>query len=318
METHATKTLARAPHRRLPVWAALTAAVLAGGPWEDARADCREVAKPLGEALAMGDLDAARRHYEDMRRELSCSADNRLSFGLAVSSLHSVVAQERLSGGAGLASQRALLERGLTYGKYWGTLALLADVEHEAKKYARAGALYQDALVAINNETDTPRRPPDAVIERLLGLASQSRMLGGGFTPSPTDRAGEPDGLYARHVRGFKVEAVPIPITFETGSEEFDALGRRYAEEMARVLKQQRPTRIVLSAHTDERGGDAYNLDLSQRRGEAVRKFLRKQGFEQPIDVDPKGESEPLELVDPEHYGKEEVWRLNRRVELVR
>ena len=308
-----------APLRRLLGWAAL-AAVLAGGPFQDARAGCREALKPLREALAAHDLDGARRHYEALLQEFDCSVGTRAGYGLSVSSLHAAVAQERRAGGASLASQRALLERGLAYGEHWRTLALLGEAAHEEKEYARAAQRYQKALAAINSEEDTPRRPPDAVIERLLRLAWQSRMLGGGFAASPTDRSGEPDGLNAESIRGFKVEAVPIPITFETGKAEFDAKGRLYAEELARVLRRQRPARIVLSAHTDKRGGVDFNLVLSQRRGEAVRSFLEQELKEAApvIEVVAKGESEPLKLVDPEHYGEQEVLRLNRRVELVR
>ena len=308
-----------APTRRLLVGAAL-AAVLAGVPFEDARAGCREALKPLREALSARDLEGARRHYEAVLGAFDCTVEHRAGYGLSVSSLHAQVAQERREGGASLASQRALLERGLTYGKHWLTLALLGEAAHEEKEYARAAAWYQEALVAVNSKEDTPRRPPDAVIDRLLRLAWQSRMLGGGFAASPTDRAGEPDGLFAESIRGIKVEGVPIPITFETGKAEFDAKGRLYAEEMARVLRRQRPARIVLSAHTDERGGDAYNLELSKRRGKAVRDFLVKELKEAApvIEVDARGEGDPLELVDPEHYGQEEVWQMNRRVELVR
>ena len=308
-----------APLRRLLGGAALAVA-LAGGPFLDARAGCRAALKPLREALAAHDLDGARRHYEALLQEFDCSVGTRAGYGLSVSSLHAAVAQERRAGGASLASQRALLERGLTYGEHWLTLALLGEADHEKRRYGDAAQRYQKALAAINSEEDTPRRPPDAVIERLLRLAWQSRMLGGGFAASPTDRSGEPDGLSAESIRGFKVEAVPIPITFETDSAEFDAKGRLYAEELAQVLRRQRPARIVLSAHTDERGTHGHNLILSKDRGEAVRSFLVKElkAHAPVIEVDARGESEPLELVDAEHYGKQEVWRLNRRVELVR
>ena len=306
-----------APSRRLLAGAALAVA-LAGGPFQDARAGCREVAEPLREALAARDLDAARRHYEAVQGEFACPDALRDQAKRAVSNLHAQVAQERLADGASLASQRALLEQGRAYAGTWLTLALLGDVAHDARDYDRAAALYQDALRAINDEVETPQQPPAPEIERIFRLAAQSRMLAERFVVTPTNRSGEPDGLAASGHRGFVPEAVPVPITFETDKAEFDAQGRRYAEDLAEFLIRQAPARITLSAHTDERGADAYNLELSKRRGEAVRRFLRERGVGQPIEVVAKGESQPLELFDPEHYGQEEVWRMNRRVEWIR
>ena len=274
--------------RRLLVCAAL-AVPLAGGPFQEVRADCREVAEPLQEALAARDLDAARRHYDAVENEVGCDSAYRRKAKRALSNLHAQVAQERLAGGASLASQRALLERGRAYAGTWLTLSLLGDVAHDAREYDRAAALYQEALVAINNETATPEPPPDSVIDRIHRLAGQDRLLAGRYVETPTNRAGEPDGLAAPGYRGFMPEKELVPITFKYGLAEFDALGRRYAEDMVKAVMQQNPARIVLSAHTDERGGDAYNLELSRQRGEALRDFLQGRGVEQPIEVIAKG-----------------------------
>ena len=305
------------PLRRLLVWAAL-AVPLGGGAFQDARAGCREVAKPLQEALAARDLDAARRHYDAVQREFTCPDAFRARAGRAVSNLHAQVAQERLAGGASLASQRDLLERGRAYAGTWLTLALLGDVAHDVRDYDRAAARYQEALVAINDEVGTPQRPPDADIDRIHRLAEQSRMLARRYVETPTNRAGEPDGLAAPSIRSFKVKTEVLPITFKTGTAEFDPLGRKYAEDMAQTMIRQAPGRIIISAHTDERGSDAYNLELSRKRGEAVRRFLQARGVTRPIEVIAKGESQPRDLFNPEHYGREEVWRLNRRVEWIR
>jgi len=306
-----------APLRCLLGGAALAVA-LAGGPFQDARAGCREVAEPLQQALAAHDLDSARRHYDAVQGEFACPDAMRAQARRAVSNLHAQVAQERMAGGASLASQRALLERGRAYAGTWLTLALLGDVAHDARDYDRAAALYQGALVAINNEGETPQRPPDPDIDRIVRLAEQSRMLAERYVQAPVSRAGEPDGLAAPGYRGFKPEAAVVPITFKTGEAVFDARGRRYAEDLAESLIRQAPARITLSAHTDERGPEDYNLALSRRRGEAVQRFLQARGVTQPIEVRAMGESQPLDLFMPEHYGQEEVWRLNRRVEWIR
>lgn len=306
--------------RRLLVCAALVVP-LAGGPFQEARAGCREAAEPLHQAMKARDLDAARRHYDAVENEVGCTSGYLRKAKRALSNLHLQVARERLEDGASLASQRALLERGRTYAGTWSILALLGDVAHDARDYDRAAALYQEALMVINDKVDTPQPPPNSVIDRIHRLAGQDRSLAGRYVETPTNRAGEPDGLAAPDgYRGFKPEAELVPITFKTGLAVFDALGRRYAEYMAEAVMRQDPhARIVISAHTDERGGDAYNLELSRRRGAAVRDFLVSRGVnKESIEVKAIGESQPLDLADPEHYGQEEVWRMNRRVEWMR
>ena len=307
----------RFPVRRLLVWAALAVA-LAGGPFQDARAGCREVAQPLQEALRARDLDAARRHYEAVQGEFTCTDRLRAQAGRAVSNLHVLVAEERMAGGASLASQRGLLERGLRYARTWRTLAHLGDVAYDERAYVRATGLYQEALMALNNEEQSPTPPPRPDIERIVERAGLNRMLARNYVEAPVNRTGMLDGLAAPTIRGFEIERVPLPITFRTNLAEFDEEGRRYAEETAEFLIQQAPGGVTISAHTDERGEEAYNLALSRRRGEAVRDFLKERGFAGNVTVVPKGESDQYESPDLERHSQEEIWRLNRRVVLVR
>ena len=306
-----------APIRRLLVWAAL-AVPLAGGPFQEARAGCREMAMPLREALQVRDLDAARRHYEAVREEFDCTDTFRAQTGRAVSDLHVMVAEERMAGGASLASQRDLLEQGNTYARTWHTLIYLGDIAYDARDYDRATGLYQEALAVLNNEEQTPKRPPDSDIDRIVELAGLNRMLARSYVKAPINRKGTLDGLAAPSFRGFVPESFPIPITFRTNLAEFDEKGRRYADEMAEYLLQQNPDAITISAHTDERGEEDDNLALSERRGIAVRKFLQDRGFQGTINLDPKGESLPYVPPSPEKHSQEEIWRLNRRVVLIR
>lgn len=63
------------------------------------------------------------------------------------------------------------------------------------------------------------------------------------------------------------------------------------------ILKDN-PTMVAeLGAHTDARGSDKYNQDLSQRRADAVVKYLIENGIEQQrIQAKGYGESEPRKL----------------------
>jgi outer membrane protein OmpA-like peptidoglycan-associated protein len=71
--------------------------------------------------------------------------------------------------------------------------------------------------------------------------------------------------------------------------------------------------RVEVQGHTDERGSDRYNLELSQRRAEAVVKYLEGYGID-ASRLRPKGYGE-REPIDESH--NEEAWAVNRRVEFL-
>jgi outer membrane protein OmpA-like peptidoglycan-associated protein len=70
---------------------------------------------------------------------------------------------------------------------------------------------------------------------------------------------------------------------------------------------------IEVQGHTDERGDDAYNLDLSERRAAAVLEYLISHGVDpQRLTSHGYGESQPI---DRRH--NEAAWAVNRRVSFV-
>jgi OmpA-OmpF porin, OOP family len=67
---------------------------------------------------------------------------------------------------------------------------------------------------------------------------------------------------------------------------------------------------IEIQGHTDERGDDAYNLDLSDRRAHSVREYLIGKGVdEKRLTAQGYGETQPLD-----HNHNEAAWAKNRRV----
>jgi outer membrane protein OmpA-like peptidoglycan-associated protein len=72
-------------------------------------------------------------------------------------------------------------------------------------------------------------------------------------------------------------------------------------EEVAKIMKQNPEMQIRIVGHTDNRGTDAYNQNLSLRRAEAIRDYLTKRGVEAGrMQVDGKGEAEPIDSNDTE------------------
>ena len=85
-------------------------------------------------------------------------------------------------------------------------------------------------------------------------------------------------------------------------------------DQYAALLKDPRCAKITVevAGHADERGDDAYNMGLGERRGTKVRDMLVQAGVDASrLTVMSYGESQPL---DP--ASTEEAWAKNRRVEI--
>lgn len=69
---------------------------------------------------------------------------------------------------------------------------------------------------------------------------------------------------------------IDLEINFDFDSAVINARARPLAVELGRALvdPQLKGAVCLVGGHTDGRGSDAYNLDLSQRRAEAIKAFL--------------------------------------------
>lgn len=101
-----------------------------------------------------------------------------------------------------------------------------------------------------------------------------------------------------------------LMITFGLDSDRLTPPARRNLDEFARALQDPRlkVSSFAVEGHTDARGTDEYNTDLSRRRAEAVVKYLEARGIE-PQRIQPKafGSTQPR-VQDP-------LDASNRRVE---
>ena len=80
----------------------------------------------------------------------------------------------------------------------------------------------------------------------------------------------------------------------------------------AQWMKSNPSVSIILEGHADERGGNEYNLALSQRRAQSIERFLADFGVNrQNLTILSYGEEKP---VNDGH--NEEAWKENRRVEV--
>lgn len=99
-------------------------------------------------------------------------------------------------------------------------------------------------------------------------------------------------------------------ITFELGSDRLSPQARENLRVFADALKDPKLSEMKLNidGHTDARGSDALNLDLSQRRAASVVSFLEGLGVDRSrLVAQGHGESQPRDA-DP-------FAAINRRVE---
>lgn len=73
-----------------------------------------------------------------------------------------------------------------------------------------------------------------------------------------------------------------LVVNFEYNASTLTKAARSNLDEFAKALKDPRlgTAAFVVEGHTDGKGGDAFNLDLSTRRARAVVDYLKGQGVE--------------------------------------
>lgn len=102
----------------------------------------------------------------------------------------------------------------------------------------------------------------------------------------------------------------PLNVYFPFDSAELVAEARQWLDYNRRCFKARGAKRVIVEAHCDSRGDDAYNVALSRRRGEAVKAHLAEIGLDLPIEIVARGKTEPIK-----EGATEQDYAWNRRVE---
>jgi outer membrane protein OmpA-like peptidoglycan-associated protein len=101
-------------------------------------------------------------------------------------------------------------------------------------------------------------------------------------------------------------------IHFQFDSYKLLSSSFRELDDVVLWMKQHPDAKVHLSGHTDDVGGDRYNLTLSQNRSKSVAAYLISQGIgSNRIETYGYGKREPLI-----ESTSEEARQLNRRVEI--
>ena len=82
---------------------------------------------------------------------------------------------------------------------------------------------------------------------------------------------------------------------FDFDKSELKPSAEDVLREAVRMLRETPTMRVVVEGHTDSVGSDAYNQKLSERRSEAVKRYLVRQGIDPSrITTRGYGESRPV------------------------
>jgi outer membrane protein OmpA-like peptidoglycan-associated protein len=109
-------------------------------------------------------------------------------------------------------------------------------------------------------------------------------------------------------------KVVTDTITFETGKADVKLDSQKSLNEVAQLMASDKKLGLVeIGVHTDSRGGDAWNLALSQKWADAVREYLIAKGVDgNRLRAKGYGETRPIDK-----RANEAAWAKNRRTELV-
>jgi outer membrane protein OmpA-like peptidoglycan-associated protein len=109
-----------------------------------------------------------------------------------------------------------------------------------------------------------------------------------------------------------KITNIASKIFFETNSDKLKVASLSQLDELVIILKKYEYAKLTIEGHADSQGADDYNLNLSQKRTDAVKAYLMSKGiWESRLTGVGYGESRPVaDNNTPEGRAK------NRRVEL--
>jgi peptidoglycan-associated lipoprotein len=102
-------------------------------------------------------------------------------------------------------------------------------------------------------------------------------------------------------------------VFFDFDKSDLRTDAQRTLEANAKQLKDASSATITIEGHCDERGTNAYNMALGERRANATRDYLKSLGVDASrIKTISYGEERPF---DPGH--NESAWAKNRRAHFV-
>jgi len=174
-------------------------------------------------------------------------------------------------------------------------------VDIPEKQPKNKGPRYNDLSGLYENPDGSP-----ATFELGDGLSVREGVLFDNDSPSKPS-----ESTWERGSDGFLLN-----LYYDLNAHEPKASSLPDLKKLLKTLRQNPDFQVEIGSHTDSRGSDRYNLELSQRRAESVVEWLSKQGVSRERLI-PKGYGE-TKLVNDCGNGvpcEESQHQLNRRTE---
>jgi outer membrane protein OmpA-like peptidoglycan-associated protein len=170
-------------------------------------------------------------------------------------------------------------------------------------------------------------------IVRALAPAKKATLTRGLTMGPPTDPAAtEAEGKFVQSIRGRTTRSlstaereeiatiaqakpnIDLEITFDYNSADISAKSLPSVQALGRALVSPdlKGSTFIVAGHTDAAGGDGYNQDLSERRADAVKRYLMQNYGIAPADLVTVGYGKS-KLKDP----SQPLAEVNRRVQVV-
>jgi OOP family OmpA-OmpF porin len=163
----------------------------------------------------------------------------------------------------------------------------------------------------VNENDKCPGTAPGKKVDA-VGCEIDADDDGDGILNSADQCPNSPPGSRVNNVGcPFDRELLLQGVKFATNSAELLPESVPVLENAIATLKRYPQVNIEVAGHTDSRGSDAYNLDLSSRRAESVLKYLRDGGVTNTLTSRGYGETDPIASNDTDE-GRQQ----NRRVVL--
>ena len=113
-----------------------------------------------------------------------------------------------------------------------------------------------------------------------------------------------------------ETEVILQPIYFEYNKSNITQEGAYELDKLVKVMNENPKLVILAKSHTDSRGNDNYNLNLSERRAKATVQYIISKGID-PTRIDGKGFGETELKVNCSNTCTEEEHAQNRRSEFL-
>jgi OOP family OmpA-OmpF porin len=181
-------------------------------------------------------------------------------------------------------------------------LPTIVTLAREMKDYLPAGSIFVDpngkGLVRVIGDFESRQERADArssAAEILAAITFDYDPLTLRYVP-PEDATPPPPEQQVVELQTNLDDLIEGKVVeFEVDSDVITGSGRALLDEIVVALRQFPDVPVEIGGHTDDRGSDAYNLDLSRRRAEAVLGYLVGAGEDaERFVVVGYGESQPV------------------------